>query len=92
MAYRDSADKQISVSTLEINYAAPLGKKVYVAAETSPPDGNGIPDFITYYNKGTQYMESQFKIIDQYFKDNKGYGGIAIEWYNTYREMTIKKP
>jgi hypothetical protein len=32
-------------------------------------------------------MEDQFKLIDQHYEDHPGYGGIAVEWYNTYRTM-----
>jgi hypothetical protein len=87
MAYRDSAKTQIEVSQHDVDYAASVGKKAYVGAETTTPVGTGLPPFITYYDEGLNYMEEQFKLIDHYYEDNPGYAGIAVEWYNTYRTM-----
>jgi hypothetical protein len=87
MAYRNTAEGQISAAIKDINYAASVGKKAYISAETSQPDGDGIPAFITYYGTGIPYMEEQFKIIDDQMKNNPGYGGIAVEWYNAYLVM-----
>jgi hypothetical protein len=87
MAFRNTAEGQISAAVNDINYAASFGKKAYISAETSQPDGDGIPAFITYYGQGIPYMEQQFKIIDDQMKNNPGYGGIAVEWYNAYRVM-----
>jgi hypothetical protein len=87
MAYRNTAEGQMSVSLKDINYAASVGKKAYISAETSQSNGDGIPASITYYGKGIPYMEEQFKHIDDQMKDNPGYGGIAVEWYNAYRVM-----
>ncbi|MCC3375449.1 hypothetical protein [Cohnella sp. REN36] len=87
MSYRDSAAAQIEVSQHDVDYAASVGKKAYVGAETTTPEGTGLPPFITYYDEGLKYMEDQFKLIDKYYKDHPGYAGIAVEWYNTYRTM-----
>lgn len=87
MAYRDTADRQIRASLAEADYAASLGKKVYIGAETSPPNGSTIPNEITYYNKGLVYMNQQIQEINAYFEQHPGFGGIAIHQYPAYRKM-----
>lgn len=87
MAYRDTADRQIRASLAEADYAASLGKKVYIGAETSPPNGSTIPNEITYYNKGLVYMNQQIQAINAYYAKHAGFGGIAIHQYPAYRIM-----
>lgn len=87
MAYRDTADRQIRASLAEADYAAKLGKKIYIGAETSPPNGSTIPNEITYYNKGTTYMNNQIEEITAYYAKHKGFGGIAIHQYPAFKKM-----
>ncbi|SDF80948.1 hypothetical protein SAMN04488542_117104 [Fontibacillus panacisegetis] len=91
MAYRDTAEKQIRSSLAEINYAAKKGKKIYIGAETSPPNGNSIPSEITYYNKGLNYMNKQLKTVENYFSNHDGFSGIAIHSYPTLKKMVQNK-
>lgn len=87
MAYRDRADRQIQVSANDIEYAGRVGKTAYVGAETLPPDGERIPERITYYGKKTGYMNVQLEAIRAHYADNPGFGGIAVHSYDSYREM-----
>ncbi|MCH1638489.1 hypothetical protein MJ257_00090 [Paenibacillus timonensis] len=87
MAYRDTADRQIRASLAEANYAAKLGKKVYIGAETSPPNGSTIPNEITYFNKGSVYMNKQIMAITAYYAKHEGFGGIAIHQYPAFKKM-----
>ncbi|MFE5318262.1 hypothetical protein ACFQ88_06100 [Paenibacillus sp. NPDC056579] len=87
MAYRDSSEEQIRISQQEITYAGKIGKKAYVGAETNPPDGVSIPEFITYYDEGIRFMEIELRRIERYYKDMPGYGGIGIHWYGSFKKM-----
>lgn len=89
MSYRDTADRQIRASQAEVDYAAKTGKKVYVGTETNAPDGGGIPESITYYNKGLDYMNQQMSLITEHYTENDGFGGIAIHHYTSYKQMIL---
>ncbi len=87
MAYRDTADKQIRASLADADYAALLGKKVYIGAETNPSNGNTIPNEITYYNKGLDYMNQQLDMVSDYYSEHQGFGGIALHHYLSLQNM-----
>ncbi|RCX21481.1 hypothetical protein DFP94_102234 [Fontibacillus phaseoli] len=87
MAYRDTAERQIASSMAEIDYAASIGKKVYIGAETSPPNGYTIPNEITYYHKGFDYMNQQLNTVINFLANHTGFSGIAIHNYPTLKEM-----
>ncbi|MGG6310297.1 hypothetical protein [Paenibacillus macerans] len=87
MAYRDTGERQIRASLAEADYAASLGKKIYVGAETNPPNGYTIPYEITYYNKGKDYMNQQLSTVIQYYADHSGFGGIAIHNYPAFKVL-----
>ncbi|RRJ65168.1 hypothetical protein EHV15_21315 [Paenibacillus oralis] len=87
MAYRDTADKQIRATLLETDYAAKLGKKIYIGAETNSPNGGTIPSEITYYNKGLDYMNQQLNTVTEFYADHNGFGGIAIHDYPALKEL-----
>lgn len=91
MAYRDTAEKQIRASQAEIDYAAKIGKKVYVGAETSPPNDSSIPPEITYYNKSLDYMNQQLDDIIRYYSNHPGFGGIVIHSYPGLKEMALDR-
>lgn len=88
MAYRDTAERQIRLSLAETEYAASIGKKVYIASETKSPDGNTIPNEITYFNKGLEYMNQQLNTVITYFANHAGFGGIAIHEYSAFKKMS----
>jgi hypothetical protein len=94
MDYHDTAgntngnhDGQIDHGKQEVAYAAHVGKKAIIGAETIPPDGRGIPDFITYFDHGKVYMNAELQKVIDYFANNPGFGGIAIHHYDTYVSM-----
>lgn len=91
MAYRDTAERQIRASLAEADYAAKLGKKVYIGAETSPPNGTTILNEITYYNKGADYINRQFNSIRYFYANHAGFGGIAIHDYTAYKTLTKQR-
>lgn len=87
MAYRDNADAQIQVTKTDIAYAETINKKVYVGVETIPPIVDSIPDWITYHNKNTFYLNEQLELIEHYYNNLHAFGGIAIHTYDSYRHM-----
>ncbi len=89
MAYRDTAERQIRAAQSETDYAASIGKKIYVGAETSPPNGYSIPHEITYYDKGLEYMYQQLDTIIEYYSNHSGFNGIAIHNYSIFKTMTL---
>lgn len=89
MSYRTTADRQIRATQEVADYAAEVGKKIYVSSETKPPDGEGIPESITYYNKGLNYMNQQMNIIFEHYSGHPGFGGIAIHHYTSYHQVVI---
>lgn len=95
MDYRDSAgntdtnrDGQIDHGKQEVDYAASIGKKAIIAAETCVPDGSGVPDYITYYDNGKTYMNDELQKVVSYFGSSAGFGGIGIHHYDTYVKMS----
>lgn len=91
MSYRTTADRQIRATQEVADYAAEIGKKIYVSSETKPPDGEDIPESITYYNKGLDYMNQQMSIIFDHYSGHSGFGGIAIHHYTSYNQMTLNR-
>lgn len=88
MAYRDTGERQIRAAQAEADYAASVGKSIYIGAETSPPNGGSIPNEITYYDKGLNYMNQQLNTIIDYYLKHSGFNGIAIHNYSIYKKMT----
>ncbi|WP_156337154.1 hypothetical protein [Paenibacillus dakarensis] len=87
MAYRATGERQIRSSQAEADYAASIGKKVYIGSETKPPDGKSIINEITYYNKGLKYMNQQLNTVMNYFANHTGFSGIAIHDYPAFKKM-----
>jgi hypothetical protein len=77
-------DGQIDHGKQEVAYAAVVGKKAIIGAETTPPDSQGIPDFITYFDYGKVYMNAELQKVIDYFANNPGFGGVAIHHYDSY--------
>lgn len=87
MAYRDTAERQIRDSQAELDYAASIGKKVYIAAETNPSNGRSIPMEITYFHRGMEYMKQQLHAVAYYLANHPGFAGIAIHSYPSFKQM-----
>jgi hypothetical protein len=87
MAYRDQADAQIELAKNDVLYAASIGRKAYIGAETMPPDGERIPENITYNNEKISYMNDELEAIHHYYSKHPGFGGIAIHSYESFKEM-----
>ncbi|RJP60978.1 MAG: hypothetical protein C4541_02985 [Candidatus Auribacter fodinae] len=86
MAYYDTARKIIDVSRYHIDLATRLGKKIYVGVETQ--------DLITmkqgrrantFYEEGWEEMERVLKQVENEFRNDPGYGAIAMHCYYSYK-------
>jgi hypothetical protein len=85
MSYRDAAENIISVSENEVDLMESLGKKAWTGVETIDTEANGgDPSSINFAAEGNDYMEEQLDIVEEYYKYNMGYGGVAIHHYTTY--------
>lgn len=88
MSYRNNTSVEYgsiqSFVQTEVNYA--VNRKVIVSIETT----NQNPSYITFYKEGYVTVERTVKIVDEYFKDNQGYYGIAIHDYNQYEKMRME--
>lgn len=86
MSYRNFAigeDGSIDISKDEIQSANSYSTKVIVAQET----GDFPPSYITFFNTKREYLDSQLKKIEDEFKDDKSFDGLAIHYINTFLEM-----
>lgn len=85
MAYRNyavGANGSIQISQKEIIDAdATAGStKIIIAQETGPVD----PDFVTFYATSRDYMYSQIQVINNQFKNNDSFGGIAVHYLDQF--------
>jgi hypothetical protein len=86
MSYRNFAigeDGSIDISKDEIQSANSYSTKVIVAQET----GDFPPSYITFFNTRREYLDIQLKKIEDEFKDDKSFDGLAIHYINTFLEM-----
>jgi hypothetical protein len=82
MAYKDTSANIINAAQDEITYAASVGKKVYVAVETShPTDLSDFPPSTTFYEEGNTAMETALSAVNTAFLSYSSYTGIAIHYY-----------
>ena len=88
MSYRDNADALINISETEVNLMDSLGKKAWTGVETIDTETTGAgPESINFYDEGEAYMEEELAKIEDYYKDNYGFAGIAIHHYSTYYDL-----
>ncbi|WP_018752052.1 hypothetical protein [Paenibacillus sanguinis] len=88
MDYRDFAegpDGIIQNGQNEVDYGSAIGKKVVIGVETYEVPGD--PEFVTFYEEGEAYMNQELEKVEAYFASADGYGGQAIHYYTTYKNM-----
>lgn len=88
MAYRDQAEGPngiIILSETELSYANKVKKPIMIAVETmDTPEGEQI----TFYHKGLKKMEDELAKVYSHFSSNSYFRGIAIHYYESYRDIT----
>jgi len=87
MDYRNFAvgeNGSIRLARKELDYAAELGKKVYIGQETKK---DLQPPYITFSGKTTEYMEGEIKKLVNAYIEHPGFAGIAIHHYVSYKKL-----
>jgi hypothetical protein len=88
MSYRDIASTIIEISNVEVSAMESRGKKAWVGLETMDTESVGAGGgFINFYDEGNEYMEGEIAKVMDYYKDNSGFGGMAIHHHKTYVEI-----
>lgn len=85
MSYRDNASSIIEISENEVNLMGSLGKKAWTGVETIDTESVGAgPSSINFFHEGVKVMEEEIVKVKDYYKENEGFGGMAIHYYKTY--------
>lgn len=84
MDYVDTAPAFVNDGKNEVDYASQTGKKAWLGAETQALDDEPTA---TFFAKGNKVMEQAFNSADSTFKGKKGYGGVAIHFYDSYKKL-----
>jgi len=84
MDYVDNSKAFVSDAKNTVAYATEHGKEVWLGAEATELKDEPMA---TFYQKGNAAMEDAFHSADQAFKSQKGYAGVAVEYYETYRAL-----
>jgi len=90
MAYRNFADTPngtIALSKDEVEYATKISKKVFIGQETKDEI---YPEYITFANLNEKALEKEIGKIIEVFKNQNGFGGIAIHYYESYQALLRK--
>ncbi|MGF9695459.1 hypothetical protein [Paenibacillus sp. MABNR03] len=84
MAYRDTAAAIYNVAKDELAEASLLGKSISIAVETKQSkEGN----FITFYEEGSAYMESQLKLVEKLAGEHSAFNGFSIHEYSSWKTL-----
>lgn len=86
MAYYDTTRKILDCSRYHIDLATRIGKKIYIGVETQDlvSMNQGKPAN-TFYEEGWEEMERVLKEVENEFRDQPGYGGIAMHCCYSYK-------
>ena len=82
--FTEGDNGSILLAKNEIDYAASIGKKLYIGQETGK---NLQPDYITFGGTNVDYMEKEIKKLVDAYIDNPGFAGIAIHHYISYKRL-----
>ena len=89
MDYRDSAGRIISDAEEILEAARKKGKKAVIGIETQRPNKKyGVTPMITFWDEGSERMEKVLKEVEEHFKSNAAYGGIAVHHFQSYAALT----
>lgn len=84
MAYRDTAAAIYDVAKNELAEASQLGKTISIAVETKQSKEG---DFITFYEEGSVYMESQLKLVEKLAAEHSSFKGFSIHEYTSWKTL-----
>lgn len=86
MSYRNYSlgnDGSVDISANEIHIANKHRTKVIIAQET----GDVEPSYITFHKTSKRYFNKQISVIEKAFSKEKGFGGIATHYINSFIEL-----
>lgn len=84
MAYRDTAQAIIEISSAEMKWAEKYGKKVRVGVETMK---SAEHPFITFYEEGELYMNQEVAKVQQAFAASPAFSGISIHHVDSWKTL-----
>jgi len=84
MAYRDTAAAIYNVAKDELAEASLLGKTISIAVETKQSKEG---EFITFYEEGSAYMESQLKLVEKLAEEHSSFNGFSIHEYSSWKTL-----
>lgn len=84
MAYRDTAAAIYNVAKDELAEASQLGKTISIAVETKQSKEG---EFITFYEEGSAYMESQLKLVEKLAAEHSSFKGFSIHEYTSWKTL-----
>jgi hypothetical protein len=88
MSYRNFAqgnDGTIQISEVEVSQASEAGgsTKVIIGQETGKVD----PDYVTFHGHPKKYYLEQWNIVRNHFVSYSGFGGMAVHYIDSFREL-----
>lgn len=84
MSYRDTADGIYSTAKRELEEANYLGKPAFASVETKPSSEG---EFITFYEEGKAYMDSQLGKLQQLAQVNTSFAGVSVHDLDGWRSL-----
>lgn len=81
----DQVDALIDAARDEMQMASRLAGSAYLAVQTAA--ANGVPAEATFGDDGRAAMERVLPVVEEAFAEQKGFRGVAIDCYGTYRAM-----
>ncbi len=89
MSYHDTAPRIIAAAEDEVELADKHKIKAWVGVETlDVMQLFGGSRSLSFYEEGLEYMEDELEKVYKKFRNDPGFGGIAIHHYESYRRMT----
>ena len=86
MSYRNRTaglNGSIEISRNEIETANKFRSKIVIAQETSEVE----PAYITFFNTSKSLYDSEINLLQNRFRGEKSYGGIATHYINSVLEL-----
>lgn len=84
MAYRNTAEAIIQIAQTEIDYATKVNKKVVIGVETLQSSEG---EQVSFYTKNRAFMNDALATVSSTLNASSGFGGIAIHYYNSWKEL-----
>ena len=88
MDYRDTAEAIINFAEPILKVSLERGKTAEIGIETQKPnDRYGVTPLITFWDEGSRRMEVVLKEVEEHFKNQDAFVGIAVHDYKAYKTL-----